>query len=262
MYKKELQIAKIAAKQAGLMLKKEFLNKKGNIIKFKNNSERVTLYDKKAEKIILAILNKNFPNYQVLSEESGLNNKPSELCWIVDPLDGTTNFTINHPLFAVAIALMKKDEVVLGVIYNPLLNELYWASKNGGAYKNGQKLKMSSKKVLSKSIITYCHGVGEKNTKKAYKLYQRFHDLSHHCRHFGCTSLELAMVAAGNTEAHIVSGARLWDIAAGVIIVKEAGGALTDWQNKVWNKKSNTILASNKKIHADCLKELKKLKLA
>lgn len=262
MYTKELQISKIAAKKAGLMLKKEFKSYKNNNTKFKSNSERVTLYDKKAEKIILDILNKNFPNYQVLSEESGFNNKHDNLCWVVDPLDGTTNFTINHPLFAVAIALLKKDEVVLGVVYNPILDELYWASKNGGAYKNGQKLKTSQQNDLAKSVITYCHGSGDKNTKKAYKLYQNFHNISHHCRHFGCTSLELSMIAAGNTEIHMISGARLWDIAAGAIIVKEAGGLVTDWQGKSWNKNSKTILASNKKIQPQCLRELKKLRLA
>jgi myo-inositol-1(or 4)-monophosphatase len=261
MYNKELEIAKIAAKKAGLMLKKEFKSYKNNGTKFKSNSERVTQYDKKAEKIILDIINKNFPDYQVLSEESGSNHKQDKLCWVIDPLDGTTNFTINHPLFAVAIALLKKDEVVLGVIYNPILDELYWASKNGGAYKNGHKLKVSQQKNLSKSVITYCHGSGEKNTKKAYKLYQGFHDISHHCRHFGCTSLELAMLAAGNTEVHLESGARLWDVAAGIIIAKEAGAKVTDWQNKVWNKNSESILAANKKIQPYCLKELKRLKL-
>lgn len=261
MYEQELKYAKIAAKDAGKMLKKEFLGKKNNWLNFKKFSERVTIYDKKSEKIILDILNKKFPTYQSLSEESGKNSKQNELGWIIDPLDGTTNFSINHPLFSVAIALAKNNEVVMGVIYNPLLDELYWATKNKGAYKNSCKLKVSAENNLKKSIITYCHGSGKKNTNKAYSLYRHFHDISHHCRHFGCTSLELAMVAAGNTQAHMISGAKVWDVAAGALIAKEAGAKVTDWKNKTWDKNSSTIIVAEPKIHALCLRELKKIRL-
>lgn len=262
MYKKELQVTQEAAKKAGLFLKKEFFKWNNDKIDYKTGNERVTWCDKKAEKIILEILNKSFPDYAVLSEESGKNNKISDYSWVVDPLDGTTNFTIHHTMFAVSIALFYKNNPVLGVIYNPILDEMYTARLNNGAYKNNKKLKLSPNKALNKSIITYCHGEGPANTKKAYKFYKRFHDKSHHCRHFGCTSLELAMVAAGNTEAHIITGAKLWDVAAGIVLVKEAGGKVTDWQNRTWDKKSKTLLASNKVIHNTCLKELKSLKLA
>ncbi len=152
--------------------------------------------------------------------------------------------------------------MVLGVIYNPILDELYWAVKGQCAFKNNQRLKVSSQKDLKKSVLTYCHGSGKKNTQKAYKLYQRFHDLSRHCRHFGCTQLELAMVAAGNTQAHLVSGGKIWDIAAGALIVKEAGGIVTDWQNRPWNRKSSSILAAPSQIQRQCLRELKKMKLS
>ncbi|MBU1202566.1 inositol monophosphatase [Patescibacteria group bacterium] len=261
MYKKELKIAKQAAKSAGKFLKKEFFNFDQKI-DYKTGNERVTRYDKEANKIILNKLRKNFPDYGVLSEESGQTDKDSPYTWIIDPLDGTTNFTIHHTLFAVTIALLYKNKVVMGVIYNPILDEMYWATENNGSYKNGQKLKVSAKTDLKKSIITYCHGSGKTNTEKAYRLYRHFHDISHHCRHFGCTSLELAMLAAGDTQAHMISGAKIWDISAGTIIIKEAGGKVTDWKNKTWNKESKTILAANKKIHPLCLKELKKVRLA
>ena len=262
MYKNELKIAKAAARRAGAMLKKEFFKKKSPFLQFKKNNERVTAYDKKAEKIILSILKKEFPDYQFLSEEGGGNKSPNDLCWVIDPLDGTTNFTINHPLFCVAIALFEQNEVVLGVIYNPILDEIYWATKGQGAYKNGKRLKVSGEKNFEKSVLTYCHGSGSKNTQKAYKLYQRFHKLSRHCRHFGCTQLELAMVAAGNTQAHLVSGGKIWDIAAGALIVKEAGGTVTDWQNRPWDRKSSSILAAPSQIQRRCLRELKKMNLS
>jgi len=262
MYQKELEFSKQAAKQAGLFLKKEFFVWNNKKINYKKDNERVTWCDKEAERIILKILNKNFPGYSRLSEESGVKDKSSDYEWIIDPLDGTTNFTMHHPLFAVSIALLHKGKIVLGLSYAPLTDEMYWAIKGKGAYKNGKKIKVSSITDFKKSVITYCHGSGTANTQKAYKLYKHFHDMSHHCRHFGCTSMELAMLASGDTECYIVSGAKLWDVAAGTLLVKEAGGKVSDWQNKNWSIKSKNILAANKKMHALCLKELKKIKLA
>ncbi len=262
MYEKELKLAKQAATEAGQFLKKEFFRWGKKRLEYKVHSERVTWCDKKAESLILKRLKKAFPKYGVLAEESGRDHKPSDYTWIIDPLDGTTNFTIHHSMFAVSIALMFKKEIVLGVIYDPILDEIYYAAKNQGAFKNNKKIKMGQSTNLQKSIITYCHGQGPTNTKKAYKLYRRFHDISHHCRHFGVTSMELAMLAGGKTDVHMVSGAKIWDLAAGVIIIKEAGGIITDWKNKNWNINSKSILAANKNLHKKCLKELKKIGLA
>ncbi|OGY94426.1 MAG: hypothetical protein A2406_03295 [Candidatus Komeilibacteria bacterium RIFOXYC1_FULL_37_11] len=262
MYEKELKISQSAARQAGLFLKKEFFDWHKKNIGYKIHNERATWCDRQAEKIIFKAIRKNFPNYDILSEESGQLDKNSNYTWIIDPLDGTTNFTMHHPMFSVAIALAYKNEIVMGVIYSPILDELYYATKNGGAFKDQRPLKLASTKDFKKAVITYCHGSGRKNTEKAYRLYKRFHDLCHHCRHFGSTSLELAMVASGKTEAHVVSGARLWDVAAGTILIKEAGGKVTDWQNKNWTMKSPTILAGAKTMHTLCLKELQKIRLA
>ena len=262
MYQAELKITKQAAKEAGKFLKKEFFTWQKRNIEYKIHNERVTWCDKKAEQIIFKLLKKKFPKYAILSEESGRQDRDSEYTWIIDPLDGTTNFTIHHSMFAVSIALAYKNEIVLGVIYNPILDELYYASQGSGAFKNNKRLKLSKINTLKKSLVTYCHGMGMTNTKKAYKVYERFHGISHHCRHFGVTSLELSMLASGKTEAHLVPGAKLWDVAAGIIIVREAGGPVTDWQNKNWTIKSKTLVAAKKNIHTACLKELKKIKLA
>ncbi len=263
MYAPELKICQLAARQAGALIKKEFFKNGPRKINYKKHDERVTETDKKSESIILRHLQKNFPNYDVLSEESGLTDHSSvNYEWLVDPLDGTTNFTMRHPIFCVALALLRKRQPVMSVIYNPLLEEMYWATKGQGAYCNGRRLRVSTTDNFKKSIITYCHGSGAFNTKKAYRLYQRFHNISHHCRHFGSTSMELAMLAAGHTQAHLVSGAHLWDLAPGVVLVREAGGLVTDWQNRPWQIKSKTILAGHKNMHAQCLKELRKIKLA
>ena len=262
MYKKELKIVKKVSKKAGNFLKKEFNAWKRGNAQYKKNEEVVTWCDKKSEKIILKELKKYFPKYNILAEESGKKNKKSNYTWIIDPLDGTANFTIHNPLFSVSISLMYKKEIVLGVVYIPMLNEIYYATKNGNAFKNNKKISVSNINNIKKSFITYCHGKGIKNTKKAYKIYEYLHNKARDCRHFGSTTIELAMVAGGNTEALIVSKANLWDIAAGIILIKEAGGNISTWQNKKWHLKSKTLIASNTKIHNKLIKILKNLKFA
>lgn len=261
MYEKELKISQQAARKAGQFLKKEFFNWQKKNVKYKTHNEQVTWCDSKSEKIIFKLIKKHFPKYAILSEESGKQDKPSDYTWIIDPLDGTTNFTIHHSMFAVSIALAHKDKIVMGVIYNPILDEMYYAVDKQGAFKNKTALKVSKSRTLKKSIFTYCHGSGKTNTKKAHKLYEKFQMNYYHCYHFACTSLELALVASGKTDAHMVSGAKPWDVAAATIIIKEAGGKITDWKNKAWSLKSTSLLAANQTIHRLCLKELKKMKL-
>ena len=262
MYNKELQVTKQAAREAGKFLSKEFLRWQRGNAKYKKHMELVTWVDKKAEKIIFASLKKYFPDYAILSEESGLQDKPSDFSWVIDPLDGTTNFTIHHPLFATSISLLYKNEVVVAVSYLPVLNEMYWASKGSGVYKNNKKMKVSTKSALRESIISYNHGQGRNNTKKSFKIFEHFQNKALKCYNFHCTSMQTAMVAAGHIDGYVVSGAKLWDVAAGILFIKEAGGVVTDWKNKPWNKKSKTILAANPTMHKIYLRELKKLKLA
>lgn len=260
-YQKELKIVKQAVIKAGEALEKEFKKWQRGKATYKKHDEIVTWCDKKSEGTILNILNKNFPDYAVLSEESGKNNKSSDYSWVIDPMDGTSNFTIHNPLFTVSVSLLYKDQIVLGVTYMPVLNELYHAVSGAGAFRNNKKIKVSEINLLKKSFITYCHGQTLKTHRQAYKVYEHFHEVARDCRHFGSTTLELAMVAAGNTEALIVAQAKIWDIAAGIILIREAGGKVTDFQGKEWNLKSKTLLAANKKIHQTLKNQLNKLKI-
>lgn len=260
MYNKELKIVKRAVREAGETLEKEFSKWKRGRAKYKVTDEIVTWCDKKSESIILKYLNKNFPNYALLSEESGLNNKTSDYFWIIDPLDGTSNFTIHNPLFTVSVSLFYKNKIVFGVTYMPVLNEMYWAVKGQGAYRNNKKLKVSTIKELPRAYITYCHGQDLVSHRHAYKIYEHFHEVARDCRHFGSTTLELAMVAAGNTDALLVAKPKIWDIAAGIILIKEAGGQATDFQGKPWTQKSTSLIATNHKIHTIIRQNLKKLK--
>ena len=262
MYKKELQIAKQISIKSGKFLKQKFNTWERGQDQYKKNEEIVTWCDKKIEKIILKELKKHFPKYNTLSEEAGQKNKKSDYTWIIDPLDGTSNFTIHNPLFSVSLALIYKKEIILGVTYLPMLNELYYANKGQGAFKNNKKIKVSNINNLKRSFLTYCHGLKLSDIKKSYKIYEYLHIKARDCRHFGSTTIELAMVAGGKIEGLIVPKANIWDIAAGIILIKEAGGNISTWQNKKWHLKSKTLIASNTKIHNKLIKVIKKLRLA
>ncbi len=261
MYKKELEVAKKATRDAGKYLGKEFLLWSRGKGQYKTDRELVTKCDKQAEKIIFSYIQKSFPDYAILSEESGLLNKKSDYFWVVDPLDGTTNFTNHLPVFTSSIALFHKNEIVMGVTYMPILDEMYFATKGGGFYKNNKKLSVSKIKNIKQAIMSYNHGKGIANTHKAYKIYEHFHLNAFRCRNIYSTTLQMAMVAAGHIDGYIVSGAKLWDVAAGVIMITEAGGTLTDWQKKAWNKKSKTIICANKSLYPLVLRDMKKLGL-
>ena len=154
MYEAELKIAKQAARQAGKFLKPEFLNWSGKI-QYKNAEETFTRCDKQSEQIIIRLLKKHFPSYTILSEEKGLIEKHSDYFWTVDPIDGTNNFIRHNPNFTVSISLLYKNEVVLGLTYVPMLDEMYWAVKNQGAYKNNKKIRISKIIYIGDIIISY-----------------------------------------------------------------------------------------------------------
>ena len=146
----------------------------------------------------------------------------------------------------------------MAITFMPLLDEMYWAIKNKGSYKNNKKIKISSISKLNKSFINYCHGAGPSNYKKAFQIYEYFHPRTTNIRHFGSTTLELAMVAGGHTDALILPGGKIWDLAAGVLLVREAGGIVTDFKGHQWTPNSKNLVASNKKLHLQILKYVKK----
>ncbi|MDD5291053.1 MAG: inositol monophosphatase family protein [Patescibacteria group bacterium] len=272
------KVAIEAAKKAGKVLLREYANFDRAKIKLKSRHEILTKADLTAEKIIIRAIKKYFPDHQILSEEAGQTNPTpfrqnkktyhksaeyfkrcgTDYLWIVDPLDGTTNFSMHNPLWSVSIALAHKDKIILGVIFIPVLGELYWAEKNKGAYLNNKKIKVS--KISSGKVLnTFCHSHREKDIKKAlaYHTKQKLSGLD--CRQLGSAAIELAYVACGRVETIVIPGANSWDVAAGVLLVREAGGKVTDFSGKEWNLKSKYIAASNGKVHKQILKVLKKI---
>lgn len=241
------------ARRVGQALLTEF--KKPGPVAFhdKDKLEIVTKSDYLAERMILRELRKRFPQHSVLSEESGLRKQKSDYLWVVDPLDGTTNFAIKNPIFSVSIALVYRHQPVLGVVFWPALGEMFVAERDRGAQLNGRKIHIRIERELSESFLTFCHGQTLSSIMKAISLYGRLKLKGKELRQLGSAALESCFVAAGRTDAIIIPGALPWDAAAGSLIVREAGGRVTDFQNRDWTIRSRDFLASNGQIHARLL---------
>ena len=245
-------IAIKAAKQAGRMLSSRFgrINK----IKAKGDRDLVTDIDLKAEGIIKSQIINNFPQDSIISEENPFEQR-SEFKWIIDPLDGTHNYIHNIDIFGVSIALAYKDEVVMGVIYMPQEDELYFAQKKRGAYLNGKRISVSQRKIKETTMIFDSSIRYQKNTM--LKGLGRLIDEVFNVRMFGSTVRGLSYVAEGKAEAEIEYNDTLWDFAAGLLLVEEAGGRVTDLSGKKWNIKTKGYIASNGRIHNQILKLIK-----
>ncbi len=247
-----------AALETGKMLMDNFDKPRKDLV-FKSKHDIATFADKKAEKIIVSKINKYYPAHHILSEERGDNNKKSPYFWIIDPLDGTTNYFMHNPLFAVSIALAHKGDIALGVIYVPYMKELYIAEKGKGAELNGKKIKVSGQKNIDRALLAYCHGSTTRAIKRSMAAYNHLKLKSFDMRQIGSAAIELAMTASGRIESIAIPGTNSWDVSAGVLLVREAGGKVTDFKGNDWDMKAKDMLATNGKIHNELLKEYKKI---
>lgn len=250
-------VAVLAAKKAGQELVKRYRSFDRNTVKLKAHHEILTQADLVSEKIIIREIKKNFPEHRILSEEKGRSGTAGDFLWIIDPLDGTTNFSIHNPLWNISIGIAYKNKLIVGVIYAPVLSELYTVLVGNGAKMNGKKIKVSSH--IKKALHTFCHGRDDKYVKKALKYYryQKLNGLD--CRQLGSAAIELAYVASGRIESFMIPGVNPWDVAAGVLMVREAGGKVTDFKGREWNLKSKDILATNGKVHKEILRVVNKI---
>ena len=200
----------------------------------KGPKDFVTNSDLKTEKIIIEELKKARPHYSILSEESGYSeNKDLKNTWIIDPIDGTTNFLHGVPHFAISIALKTNNEIVSGLIYDPIKDEIFFAEKDNGAYFNNHRIRVSKRNDLNECLFI----TGEKIKNEP--------DIP--LRKSGCAALDMAYIASGRYDGYFQNGLNLWDIAAGIILIKEAGGIINDINlNKSENIK---VIASNSNIN-------------
>lgn len=226
---------------------------KGDIaVELKKDLSPVTIADKEAEKTIIKTIQKAFPDHGFLGEESGDTNLHAEYKWIIDPIDGTKNFTRKIPLFATELALMKNDDVIAGVSNVLGLKELYYASKNEGAYSSSDiRLNVSSTNTLSKSHITL-GGLNHFQTIEKIDQLLSVIKGSSRVRAIG-DAYAYHLLASGRLEAVIEAKIRIWDVASLMLIIEEAGGKVTDIEGNKLTKDSTTILATNGRIHEEIL---------
>ena len=199
----------------------------------KSPNDFVTNSDLKVEKIIIEELKKARPTFSVLSEEKGKeNNKDKKNTWIIDPIDGTVNFLHGVPHFAISIALKSNDEIISGLIFDPIKDEMFFAEKNNGSFCNNHRIRVSSKNNINDCLFA------TNDTSKS--------DLDFPNRKTGCAALDMAYVASGRFDGYFQNNLNLWDIAAGIIIIKEAGGVINDIDLN--NVKNIKVIASNSNI--------------
>ena len=231
-----------ASEKASKILIRDFGEVEKLQVSVKGPSDFVSNADTKAEKIIIDELAKTKKNYSIISEEGGSkNNQDSENVWIIDPIDGTINFLHGIPHFAISIALKSNNEIVSGLIFDPIKNEMFYAEKNNGAFFNNQRIKVSKKKQINNCL--FATGGKEKM------------ELDLITRKSGSAALDMAYVAAGRYDGYFQNNLNLWDIAAGIIIIKEAGGIINEID---LSKNDNiNIRASNTSINEKMLEKIK-----
>jgi myo-inositol-1(or 4)-monophosphatase len=229
-----------ASEKASKILIRDFGELENLQVSKKGPKDFVTNADIKAEKIIIEELKKARPNYSIISEENGVEkNKDESNFWIIDPIDGTTNFLHGVPHFAISIALQSNNEMVCGLIYDPIKDELFYAEKNHGAYFNNQRIRVSKKREIDECLFAV--GKGKYNPDLIY-------------RRSGSAALDLAYVASGRFDGYFQDNLNLWDIAAGIIIVKEAGGIINEID--LSSLKNIKVLASSAEINTKFIEKI------
>jgi myo-inositol-1(or 4)-monophosphatase len=258
-----IKLAIEAAKEAGRFLKQNI--GKVRDIQRKNGQEKnlVTEIDKRSEAIIIGIIKQHYPTHDILAEESGTESgSASEYKWIVDPLDGTTNFTHSLPIFCVSIGIERKGEIIAGVIYDPNFDELFTAEKGCGALLNGKRIKVSQTDSLNQSLLVtgFPYNITE-NPDHAIEYFFNFLLKAQAVRRMGSAAIDLAYLAAGRYDGFWEVALNPWDMAAGALIVEEAGGILSDFSGNSLSIYGKQIVASNGKIQKEMLEVLKSNKI-
>ena len=248
-----------ACRKASKTLIRDFGEIENLQVSLKGPGDFVTASDKKVEKILIDELQKARPNYSILSEEVGEINNDESFKWIIDPIDGTANFLHGIPHFAISIGLEHEGEIICGIVYDPIKDEMFVAEKGNGAYLNNKKIRVSARSQL-KDCIIFTGGPKKeaKNRDLALKEYNNFSSkVLLPIRKLGSASLDMAYVAAGRCDGFWQRNLNYWDIAAGIILVKESGGFVTDFLGENKYKENKTILVTNSKINNEMIEVLK-----
>jgi myo-inositol-1(or 4)-monophosphatase len=247
-----LQVASQAAEEAGSLLL-EHMHGERQLSYKEGRANIVTEVDVLVEKRVIDLLRSEYPDHNILSEESPAVTNDSRYTWVVDPLDGTNNYVYGIPVFSVAIALMSQDEVLLGLTYDPVRKELFVAQKGGGASLNGQPISVSRRDSMERAFIGYDLGydreAGAQMLDTVRAIWPRMTGL----RIIGSAVLGLAYVACGRFDLYLHRYLYPWDMAGGILLVREAGGEITDWAGKPVSVFGQQVIAGNKALHRQML---------
>ena len=253
-----INIFEKAARKAGKILIRDFGEIEHLQIQSKNIGDFVTNTDLKSEKILIDTLQYYYPNATYLSEETG-EIKGNDEKIIIDPIDGTTNFIHGIPMIGIVISKLIKEEITDGIIYNPITNDFFWASKGKGAWCNNKRMRVSKRESIKECLI----GTGIPNSKNIDKNYldeiNQIASSTSGIRRMGSAAIDLAYVAAGKLDAFWERNLNIWDMSTGVLLVKEAGGKVTQPGGNKWDVNSSDILASNALIHEKIKEKLTKV---
>jgi myo-inositol-1(or 4)-monophosphatase len=253
------EVALRAAKKAGHILKKGL---EGEVtVSYKGDLNLVTNIDHLSEETIVALVNEHFPDHQVLAEEGHDRTEPSPFRWIIDPLDGTTNYSHRFPFFCVSIAVEIRGKVRLGVVFDPIRNELFFAEKGKGAFLNEKPIRVSSVSRLDKGLLVTGFSYDIRTSPaNSFSHFTNFSMRAQGVRRTGSAALDLCYVASGRFDGFWELKLHAWDTAAGSLILTEAGGKLTDFSGKPYSIYDSELLASNGKIHREMIDVLQKIR--
>lgn len=257
MYEEELRVATEAVKKAGKILRDGYYSSHRIEIKDGDWREIVTEMDKAADKAIREIIESAFPKHSINSEESAPKEGDVHT-WYIDPLDGTTNYATKVPFFDTAIGLVVGRDPVVSVAFNPVMDELFTAAKSSGASLNGKPIRVSDNNDVRNTMINFCHKNRKESVERIVGLFRQLKEDARDLRQLGAGALDICYVAAGRNDIFF-NDSKIWDVATSVVIAKEAGARVTDWQGKEWNADSKNVLVTNQHLHEYMLEKLKGL---
>lgn len=246
-----LETAAAIAREAGALIAN--FHARGIGFELKGDYDLVTEADRASEKLIVERLHAHYPAHSVLAEEGSGKDRSSEYCWYVDPLDGTTNFAHGFPMFNVTLALEHAGELIAGVVYHPVHDEMFSAEAGGGAYLNGKKIHVSKASRIDDALVATGFPSRKRHENVNVHFYYQMAMMSHGVRRAGAAALDLAYVACGRLDAFWEFGLNPWDMAAGVLLVREAGGTASGMHGEPFSLRGPHLLADNTLLHQPML---------
>jgi myo-inositol-1(or 4)-monophosphatase len=244
----------INATQAGAKVLQQYFNGSFTISSKSNVNDLVTQADKESEEAIFEVIRESYPDHYILSEEAGELKMDSNIKWIIDPIDGTVNFANGIPICCVSIAVEQDGKMILGAVYNPFMNEFFFAEKGFGATLNDQKIKVSDKDDLGRACLVTGFPYSYLDRPNGpVQVFERLIRQNIPLRRLGSAAIDLCWVAAGRFDGFYEHNLKAWDSAAGFLMVEEAGGQVTDFTGKYYSPYQPNIAATNGKIHYDLL---------